>query len=162
MGNRLPFSSRTVTVSGPALPELYGQSVFTLVRLEGREALCDLYEYEIELKQKSYGTVTYRVNATDLSRFGDPLSWTFESEDGEGRIVVRAMNRQTLQLRLEPPIDAGDQTVPSEASASHVRATMVFRQTGYEHQNSYNDDKVLASTLYSIVKIANTAPWWSK
>jgi hypothetical protein len=24
----------------------------------------------------------------------------------------------------------------------------------------YNDDKVLASLLYSIVKIANTAPWW--
>ncbi|EHP39099.1 hypothetical protein OR16_33353 [Cupriavidus basilensis OR16] len=118
--------------------------------------------YGEDPSQKSYGTVTYRVNATDLSRFGDPLSWTFESEDGEGRIVVRAMNRQTLQLRLEPPIDAGDQTVPSEASASHVRATMVFRQTGYEHQNSYNDDKVLASTLYSIVKIANTAPWWNK
>ncbi len=132
------------------------------------KAIKDLYHpityasYGEDPSQKSYGTVTYRVNATELSRFGDPLSWTFVSEDGEGRIVVGTANHQTLQLRLEPPIEAGDQTVASDASASRVRGTMVFRQTGYEHQNSYKDDKVLASALYSIVKIANTAPWWGK
>ncbi|QRQ86055.1 lipase family alpha/beta hydrolase [Cupriavidus oxalaticus] len=116
--------------------------------------------YGADPSQRCFGAITYRVNATELSRFGDPLSWELVSEDGEGRIVVRAENNHTLQLRLEPPNDAGDQTVPSDASASRVRGTMVFRQTGYEHQNSYNDDKVLASLLYSIVKIANTAPWW--
>ncbi|MCY1233839.1 hypothetical protein D3C81_1461150 [compost metagenome] len=116
--------------------------------------------YGADPSQKAFGTVTYRVNATDLERFGNPLSWRLVSEDGEGRIVVRAENRHTLQLRLEPPIDAGDQTVPSDASASRVRGTVVFRQSGYEHQNSYNNDKVLASLLYSLVKIANTAPWW--
>ncbi|WP_454763102.1 esterase/lipase family protein [Cupriavidus campinensis] len=118
--------------------------------------------YGEDSSQKSYGTVTFRVNATDLSRFGDPLTWKLIREDGEGRIVVRAANHKALQLRLEPPADAGDQTVASEASASCVRGKMVFRQTGYEHQNSCHDDKVLASALYSMIKIANTAPWWDK
>ncbi|MCY1233311.1 hypothetical protein D3C81_1257870 [compost metagenome] len=118
--------------------------------------------YGADSSQKCYGAVTYRVNATELSRLGDPLTWKFVSEDGEGRIVIRCGNHKTLQLRLEPPIDAGDKTVPSDASASRVRGTMVFRQTGYEHQNSYTDEKVLASLLYSIIKIANTASWWEK
>ncbi|TDF58121.1 hypothetical protein E1J61_35640, partial [Cupriavidus sp. L7L] len=118
--------------------------------------------YGVDPSQRCFGAITYRVNATELSRFGDPLSWKIVREDGEGRIVVRAENGHSLQLRLEPPIDAGDQTVASDASASRIRGAMVFRQTGYEHQSSFNDDKVLASLLYSIVKIANTAPWWAR
>jgi hypothetical protein len=35
----------------------------------------------------------------------------------------------------------------------------VFRQTGYEHQSSYNNDKVLNATLYSIVRIAQKMVW---
>lgn len=53
MGSGLPsFQSRTVTVSGAALPERYGRSVFTFVRLHGQERLCGLYAYEIELKTR--------------------------------------------------------------------------------------------------------------
>ncbi len=51
MDNRPPFlASHTVTVSGPALPEILGRSPFTFVRLEGKESLCGLFEYELELK----------------------------------------------------------------------------------------------------------------
>ena len=49
----------------------------------------------------------------------------------------------------------------AKASADAVRGTL-FRQTGYEHQASYQNDQVLASTLYSIIKIANTAEWWDQ
>jgi hypothetical protein len=35
----------------------------------------------------------------------------------------------------------------------------VFRQTGYEHQNSYQDERALHSTLYSLVRIAQTMTW---
>ncbi|MEM5433053.1 lipase family alpha/beta hydrolase [Cupriavidus oxalaticus] len=156
----------------PANKRYEGFNPYRLARKRIAEAqrfhidIQDLYHpttyasYGADPSQKAFGTVAYRVNATDLERFGDPLMWKLVSEDGEGRMVVRAQNRHTLQLRLEPPMDAGDQTVPSEASASRVRGTVVFRQSGYEHQNSYNNDKVLASLLYSLVKIANTAPWW--
>jgi hypothetical protein len=33
----------------------------------------------------------------------------------------------------------------------------VFRQVGYENQGSYKDPRVIASTLYSIVRIAQEA-----
>jgi hypothetical protein len=35
----------------------------------------------------------------------------------------------------------------------------VFRQNGYEHQSSYKDPRAIASTLYSIVRIAQQAKW---
>jgi hypothetical protein len=35
----------------------------------------------------------------------------------------------------------------------------VFRQTGYEHQSSYKAPQAIASTLYSIVRIAQEATW---
>ncbi|WP_056440127.1 hypothetical protein [Massilia sp. Root335] len=35
----------------------------------------------------------------------------------------------------------------------------IFRQTGYEHQSSYKNSAAIASTLYSIVRIAQTATW---
>ena len=81
MDNRPPFlSSRTVTVSGPALPEILGRSPFTFVRLEGKESLCGLFEYEIELKtpDKPYN-------------FHGP----------EGNFDLRKMNGRELTVHIE-------------------------------------------------------------
>ncbi|QBY51766.1 lipase family alpha/beta hydrolase [Cupriavidus oxalaticus] len=135
--------------------------------LDFHKNIKDLYHpttyasYGHDSDQKAYGSVTWRADTTDLAPHGDPLTWTLQSEDAEGRIVVRTKSGQPLTLRLEPPEDAGDQTVPAKASAEAVRGTL-FRQTGYEHQDSYKNDQVLASTLYSIIKIANTAEWWDQ
>jgi hypothetical protein len=35
----------------------------------------------------------------------------------------------------------------------------IFRQTGYEHQDSYQDTNAIAATLYSIVRIAQQMEW---
>ncbi|GCB06709.1 triacylglycerol lipase [Ralstonia sp. SET104] len=117
--------------------------------------------YGAGASQKTYGSVTWRADTSDLAPHGDPLTWTFESEDGEGKIVVRTQGNKLLTLNLAPAEEAGDQTVPAKASAEAVGGTH-FRQTGYDHQKSYKDANVLASVLYSIVKIANTATWWDK
>jgi hypothetical protein len=135
--------------------------------LDFHKNIKDLYHpttyasYGHDSDQKAYGSVTWRADTTDLAPHGDPLMWTLESEDAEGRIVVRTRSGQPLTLRVDPPEDAGDQTVPATASAEAVRGTL-FRQTGYEHQDSYKNDLVLASTLYSIIRIANTAEWWNQ
>lgn len=78
--DNLPFSARTVTVSGPALPEIFGQSPFTVVRMEGKEALCGLFEYQIELKtaDKDYN-------------FRGP----------EGNFDLREMNGRELTVQIE-------------------------------------------------------------
>lgn len=117
--------------------------------------------YGADTSQKTYGSVTWRADTSDLASHGDPLMWTFESEDAEGKIVVRTQGNRLLTLTLAPAEESGDQTVPAKASAEAVGGTH-FRQTGYDHQKSYLDDKVLASLLYSIVKIANTSTWWDK
>ena len=117
--------------------------------------------YGADPLQKTYGSVTWRADTFDLAAHGDPLTWTLESEDAKGSIVVRTQGKKLLTLNLAPAEESGDQTVPAKASAEWVGGTH-FRQSGYDHQNSYNDDKVLASLLYSIVKIANTATWWDK
>jgi hypothetical protein len=35
----------------------------------------------------------------------------------------------------------------------------IFRQTGYEHQDSYKTHGALRSTLYRLVRIAHTMKW---
>ena len=54
MGSRLSTPGlgghRTVTVKGPGLPEVLGHTALTVVRVTGREGLCDLFEYDLELK----------------------------------------------------------------------------------------------------------------
>ncbi len=76
----LQLSTRTVTVSGPALPEILGQSPFAFVRLEGKESVCGLFEYELELKtpDKAYN-------------FYGP----------EGSFDLREMNGVELTVRIE-------------------------------------------------------------
>lgn len=63
---------------------------------------------------------------------------------------------------LIPAVDPGDQTVPVFSADHQVRSGKfkgIFRQRGYEHQNSYKDKAVLDSTLYSLIKIASTMAW---
>ncbi|AXA89976.1 triacylglycerol lipase [Massilia sp. YMA4] len=63
---------------------------------------------------------------------------------------------------LQGPNSPGDQTVPSRSSDQQLHSRKmrgVFRQSGYEHQSSYRDSRVIAATLYSIVRIAQQAKW---
>jgi pimeloyl-ACP methyl ester carboxylesterase len=61
-----------------------------------------------------------------------------------------------------PPTAPGDQTVPIKSADHQLHSGKfkgVFRQTGYEHQSSCKDPRAIASTLYSIVRIAQNAKW---
>lgn len=63
---------------------------------------------------------------------------------------------------MQGPGDAGDQTVPLHSAEQQFRSGRfkgIFRQSGYEHQDSYKDDRALRSTLYSLVQIANKMTW---
>jgi hypothetical protein len=61
-----------------------------------------------------------------------------------------------------PPSAPGDQTVPASSADHQLHSGKfkgVFRQTGYEHQSSFKDSRAIASTLYSIMRIAQNATW---
>jgi hypothetical protein len=67
-----------------------------------------------------------------------------------------------MHAMILPPSAPGDQTVPAKSADHQLNSGMfkgVFRQTGYEHQSSYKDPRAIASTLYSIVRIAQKATW---
>jgi pimeloyl-ACP methyl ester carboxylesterase len=123
-------------------------------------------------KNLTHGNVTYKVdslsnapNDTAYSKSpgrGAPSTWKIISEDGKGDLIVMSAEKRKFKLKLLPPKDAGDGTVPTDYSAAKVKAKIHFKQTGYDHQGSYHNDLVLASMLYSVVKIANTAEGWKK
>jgi hypothetical protein len=67
-----------------------------------------------------------------------------------------------MHATILPPSAPGDQTVPARSADHQLHSgtfKSVFRQTGYEHQSSYKDPRAIASTLYSIVRIAQNASW---
>jgi hypothetical protein len=67
-----------------------------------------------------------------------------------------------IHATILPPTGPGDQTVPAKSADHQLKSGMfkgVFRQTGYEHQSSYKDSRAIASTLYSIARIAQKATW---
>jgi hypothetical protein len=69
-----------------------------------------------------------------------------------------------VHATIVPPTEPGDETVPMRSSDHQLHSGKfkgIFRQVGYEHQGSYKNDRVIASTLYSIVRIAQQAKWKS-
>lgn len=70
--------------------------------------------------------------------------------------------RSVVAVKMQPAADPGDQTVPLHSAEHQLHSGKfkgIFRQSGYEHQNSYKDDRALHSTLYSLVRIAQTMTW---
>lgn len=119
----------------------------------------------------SYGEVVFKVTASvgsEVDTSGNvvlwpaPDKWQPLGDDGKGTLTVRAGHR-VLTLKLQPPTARGDETVPSLRSARQVNGFSFEHGQGddddYEHQDSYSARHVLASMLYSIVKIAKNADW---
>ncbi len=68
----------------------------------------------------------------------------------------------SIYATLKSATAPGDQTVPVRSADHQLRSGKfkgIFRQPGYEHQSSYEDKDVIASTLYCIVRIAQQAKW---
>lgn len=114
-----------------------------------------------------YGEVVFRV--LDADQNGELFKnlpavdkWKLLSDDKQDTVVVQAGTRK-LTLRLVQPKSAGDETVPGGRSASKSKGTHFvhgrMEGEGYEHQNSYSDNEVIASLLYSIINIAKNATW---
>lgn len=118
-------------------------------------------------EHKSYGNLVFKVmnpEVRDSRHISLPSAdtWILLTDDKKGTLTVQAGTR-VLTLKLQPVEAVGDETVPAERSASKIVGTLFThgknKSTGYEHQNSYSNPNVLASMLYSIVKIAGSAEW---
>ena len=126
--------------------------------------------YAADVKNPTHGNVIYKieplshedinVNTAIAAAKESPLLWKLVSEDGTGDLIVSLKDQRRFKLKLLPPQDAGDGTVPSDYSAAKVKAAVHFVQAGYDHQGSYKADAVSVSMLYAMIKIANTAEGW--
>lgn len=137
--------------------------------------------YGVDRNRPSFGSVAWEIS----SFCPDPSgweSWPILSDTRQGQMdLVRYDTKKTyleqqklfgprvgaavpspIKATLLPPDEPGDQTVPSRSAEHQMRSgkcKAVFRQGGYEHQESYKNQRVLAATLYSIVRIAQQAKW---
>jgi len=133
-------------------------------------------------KQMAWGEVTWLAKRASMLGGGlgqmlgfdkldveEPaVDWRIVEDTGDGPLALNDGQpknpRQRFRVEIDEPAQLGDGTVPAERSAQDPvrqgKARVVFQQTGYEHQNSYKDDSVLASTLHAICKIALTSFAW--
>ena len=94
--------------------------------------------------------------------------WLIDQDDGDGVAVLKSDEpdhaSQRLGARIADPAEPGDGTVPAERSAQDPvrqgKVRVAYQQTGYEHQDSFNNKAVQASTLHAICKIALEAFAW--
>ncbi|MFK3737505.1 esterase/lipase family protein [Massilia sp. TN1-12] len=134
--------------------------------------------YGADHKRKSFSEVVWEIDSgcADPEEWRD---WPIISDSRQGRVELVRWNPLRYNKALQPygeempsPVyasitaasAAGDQTVPAKSADYQLRSgklKAVFRQTGYEHQSSYADPHAIASTLYSIIRIAQQASWKS-
>ena len=113
---------------------------------------------------KSYGEVVFQVTEGDTTQLPRADTWKLLTDDGKKILTVQAGDR-VLTLERQSAADAGDETVPARRSAKHIisgRGNSFVHgaeRSGYEHQASFEDGQVAASTLYALVQIAKTDKW---
>jgi hypothetical protein len=134
--------------------------------------------YGADPAQQSFGEVVWEINnCTDPAGW---QNWPILGDTRQGRLELVhwdpfSPNNKALRpfsdtdevpdpiyASILPPSAPGDQTVPIGSADYQLHSgkfKAVFRQTGYEHQSSYQDPRAIASTLYSIVRIAQGATW---
>lgn len=101
------------------------------------------------------------TNVDQLMLVGDSDQGTLSLVD-PAHAVRAGESGARFVCTLAPAADPGDQTVPMYSADHQLRSGKfkgIFRQIGYEHQNSYKDTAALASTLYSLIQIASTMVW---
>ncbi|MCC6071664.1 esterase/lipase family protein [Massilia sp. GCM10020059] len=124
--------------------------------------------YGADLKRAAWHKVVWDI-AGD-AEIANVEALKIVSDDGQGSLCLIAPGVQPsscaagpkFMARMQGPCDAGDQTVPLHSAEHQLQSGKfrgVFRQSGYEHQDSYKDDRALRSTLYSLVQIAQRMTW---
>lgn len=132
--------------------------------------------YGADMSRPSFEEVVWDIqNCADSTGWED---WQVSEDNRQGWLKFAPNNARTKQetkvatnnnlrsglvsARILAPSAPGDQTVPAKSAdhqlhSGHFKG--IFRQTGYEHQSSYKDPRAIASTLYSIIRIAQSAKW---
>ncbi|WP_055337179.1 esterase/lipase family protein [Ralstonia solanacearum] len=116
--------------------------------------------YGADNGRPAWRNVTWEIN--ERAAVGNVDALRIVTDTQQGALEVADATAQRIRVRLLPADGPGDQTVPLFSADHQLRSGRfkgLFRQTGYEHQASYKDERALCSTLYSLVRIAQTMQW---
>lgn len=121
--------------------------------------------YGADQARPSWETVVWKYELPVLANNWMEMQIVSDNEQGKFSLTQRSSSDLKLSgvtVKLGPAMGAGDQTVPIRSSDHQLLSGKflgVFRQTGYEHQESYSDTRAIQATLYSIIKIAASMKW---
>jgi pimeloyl-ACP methyl ester carboxylesterase len=124
--------------------------------------------YGADLKHAAWHNVVWAIDDSGKPVDTEKLQVASDNLQGELHVVdpqwtgLTGTARLGLKVTMQPASDPGDQTVPLYSAEHQLQSGKfkgIFRQTGYEHQDSYKDESALHSTLYSLVRIAHTMKW---
>ncbi|WP_055326531.1 esterase/lipase family protein [Ralstonia solanacearum] len=119
--------------------------------------------YGADNGRPAWRNVTWEIN--ERATVGNVDALRIVTDTQQGALEVADATAPRIRVRLLPADGPGDQTVPLFSADHQLRSGKfkgLFRQTGYEHQASYQDERALSSTLYSLVRIAQTMQWSSQ
>ncbi|UGQ46144.1 esterase/lipase family protein [Massilia endophytica] len=124
--------------------------------------------YGADPSRPSWETVTW-----DLKHSFPGIDWhclNIEDDDQQCQLTLLEANPPPNRPRMKglavlgASKGPGDETVPLRSAEHQLLSGKfkgIFRQTDYEHQSSYQNQRALRSTLYSIVRIAEQMKWES-
>lgn len=121
--------------------------------------------FGVDVKRAAWHRVIWAIDDRATVEKIDRLTLVADSDQGTLSLVEAAhtgMAGPRFVCSMRPAADPGDQTVPMFSADHQLRSGKfkgIFRQHGYEHQNSYKDKAALDSTLYSLIRIASTMAW---
>lgn len=124
--------------------------------------------YGADAARAAWHNVVWAIDGEATIEDVDSLKLALDSDQGALSLVnsVRSFSveefKSQLSCKMVAASDPGDQTVPMFSADHQLRSGKfkgIFRQRGYEHQNSYKDSAALDSTLYSLIRIASTMNW---
>jgi hypothetical protein len=123
--------------------------------------------YGADKERKACYKVVWHI--ASVAQIENPEFLSLVKDNFTGRLVLEESNsgegdhaRSFVEIEILEAADPGDQTVPVYSADAQLRSKKfkgIFRQSGYEHQASYSNSKVVAATLYSLFKIIQTMKW---
>lgn len=126
--------------------------------------------YGAGLREPAWHRVIWALNNADQLTDVERLDIVADNRQGRLRVSLPAnqsppeKSARVVNINMLPPSDAGDGTVPLHSAEHQLisgKFKGIFRQTGYDHQGSYDNRAALHSTIYSLVRIASTMKWAS-
>ena len=123
--------------------------------------------YGVDSDKKAWHKVVWEAGENFEINEVDSLILIEDNKKGDLELIQPAILKlegpsASVDVKMLDAAEPGDETVPSHSADAQLlskKFKAIFRQTGYEHQESYSDSSAIASTMYSLFKIISNMKW---